>query len=76
VVEGVGNRSGTAGRVILKNHDGKPFKSNIKGSHKFLEQFLKDKKKVIGEKATIKFANYTPAGVPRFGFLIAVRNYE
>lgn len=76
VVEGEGNRSGMAGYVFAKTKDGKHFKSNIKGSHEFLAQFLRDRKKIIGQKATIKFFNYTPDGIPRFGFVMAVRNYE
>ena len=72
VVEGEGNRKGTAGYMVFKNKHGKTFKSNIKGDFDYLAQLLKDKNKLIGKKATIKFFNYTPDDVPRFPYVIAI----
>lgn len=74
--EGTGNRTGTAGFAILENTDGTVFRSNIKGSHEFLADLLKNREKVIGEKATVQYFNLTPDNVPRFPFVIAIRNYE
>lgn len=74
--EGEGNRTGTAGYAILKNTNGETFKSNIKGSHEFLTELLKESDTLVGQKATVKFFNLTPAGVPRFPFITAIRNYE
>lgn len=76
VGEGTGNRTGMAGFMILENKDGTTFKSNIKGSHEFLTELWKNKDDVIGEKATVQFFNLTPDGVPRFPYVIAIRNYE
>lgn len=76
IAEGIGNRAGTAGFMEFYSKTGKLFKSNIKGDFEYLAQLLKDKKKLIGKKATIKYFNLTPDGVPRFGYVISVRDYE
>lgn len=76
ICEGTGNRTGMAGFAILKNNDGSEFKSNIKGSHEFLTELLTHKTKLVGEKATVQFFNLTPGGVPRFPYVISIRNYE
>jgi DNA ligase-1 len=76
ICEGTGNRTGMAGFAILKNNDGSEFKSNIKGSHDFLTELLTHKTKLVGEKATVQFFNLTPGGVPRFPYVISIRNYE
>jgi DNA ligase-1 len=75
VFEGVGNRSGTAGWTTHEI-EGKPFKSNIKGSHKFTSKFLADAQTLIGKTATIRYFRLTPAGIPRFPYIVAVRDYE
>jgi hypothetical protein len=31
---------------------------------------------LIGKEATVKYFNLTPDGVPRFPYVIAIRNYE
>jgi len=72
VAEGEGNRKGTAGYMCFKNKDGRMFKSNIKGDFEYLAKLLKDKNKIIGKKATIKFFNYTPDEVPRFPYVVAI----
>jgi DNA ligase-1 len=76
IVEGEGNRAGTAGYMQFFARNGKSFKSNIKGSFPWLRQLLKDRKSLIGKKATIKYFNLTPDSIPRFGFVVAVRDYE
>jgi DNA ligase-1 len=76
VCEGVGNRSGTAGYMILKMKDGRTFKSNIKGTFDYLKQLLVDRKSLTGKMVTVKYFQLTPDGVPRFPYVIAVRDYE
>lgn len=76
VVEGVGNRSGTAGFMTLKMKDGRIFKSNIKGSFDYLKQLLVDRKSLVSKMVTVKFFCLTPDGIPRFPYVIAVRDYE
>ena len=74
--DGEGNRSGMAGFAILENKDGSTFRSNIKGTHEFLAELLQDKDSLVGQMATVQFFNLTPDGVPRFPYIIAIRNYE
>ena len=76
VVEGVGNRYGTAGYMEFQTKEGRPFKSNIKGDFAYLRSLLVKKDKLVGQMATIKFFAYTPDKVPRFPYVIGIRNYE
>lgn len=76
VCEGTGNRTGMAGWMVLKNKDGATFKSNIKGPHSFLKELLKDKNELKGQMATVQFFHLTPDNVPRFPYVIRIRNYE
>ena len=76
VIEGVGGRTGTAGSMVFKNKDGREFNSNIKGDFEYLAELWNDRKNLIGKLATIKYFNLTPDNVPRFPFVIAIRDYE
>jgi DNA ligase-1 len=76
VHEGVGNRSGMAGYMSFHTKEGKPFDSNIKGGVAFYKQLWADRKKLIGQKATVRYFKPTPDGIPRFPFVVAIRNYE
>jgi ATP-dependent DNA ligase len=74
--EGEGNRTGTVKHFKFKNKDGKDFKSNVKGSFEYLTELLERADDLIGKEATIKYFNLTPDGVPRFPYVIAIRDYE
>ena len=76
IQEGVGNRTGVAGRVILKLSDGREFASGPIGNFDYCERLLKEKDKYIGKKGTVVFQNYTPDGIPRFPKFKTVRDYE
>lgn len=77
IVEGVGNKSGMAGYMIFKNHKGIEFHSNIKGNREYLKELLNNKTSYIGKNATVKYFNLTPGDeVPRFPYVVAVRDYE
>jgi ATP-dependent DNA ligase len=78
IVEGEGNRTGTAGYFVFENENGDRFKSNVKGTWEETAEMLKNKKKLIGKEATIKYFNRTPAGIPRFGYVINIdrNSYE
>jgi len=78
ICEGEGNRTGTAGYMVFETADGKPFKSNVKGTWEETAEMLKSKKKLIGKQATIKYFNLTPDGIPRFPFVINIdrNSYE
>jgi DNA ligase-1 len=72
IVEGEGNRSGTAGYFVFETKDGKRFKSNVKGTWEETAGMLKNKKKLIGKEATVKYFNLTPDGIPRFPYVINI----
>jgi len=76
VEEGTGNRSGMMGKFILKNDDGSTFKANAKGTFADYKEWLINKHLYIGLQATLKYQNRTPDNVPRFGNIIAIRDYE
>ena len=72
--EGNGNKSGMAGYAVMKREDGVTFRSNIKGSHDFLKDLLPKADSLVGTFATIKYFNLTPDGIPRFPYLIRLRD--
>jgi DNA ligase-1 len=72
ICEGEGNRTGTAGYMVFQTAEGKPFKSNVKGTWDETAEMLKNKKHLIGKQATIKYFNLTPDGIPRFPFVINI----
>jgi DNA ligase-1 len=78
IVEGEGNRSGTAGYMVFNTGEGKRFKSNVKGTWDETAEILRNKKQLIGKQATIKYFNLTPDGIPRFPYVINIdrNSYE
>jgi len=74
--EGKGNRAGTIKHFKFKSKDGRDFKSNVKGTFEYLTELLGKADELIGKEATIKYFNLTPDGVPRFPYVIAIRDYE
>ncbi len=77
IIEGEGNKAGMAGAMVFENELGIRFNSNIKGSREFLKEIWRDKNQLTGEQATVKYFNLTPDNqVPRFPYVIKIRNYE
>jgi DNA ligase-1 len=77
VVEGIGNRVGTAGNLVCRDTETeKEFHSNIKGTFEYLTEILENKDDYIGKLVTVKYFQLTPDGVPRFPFAIGFRDYE
>jgi len=74
--EGVGNRTGTVGYFEFKTEAGKEFHSNIKGDREYLIGLLERGDDLIGQAATIKYFNLSPDNVPRFPYVVAIRDYE
>ena len=74
--EGVGNRAGTIGHFKFETEGGAEFSSNVKGNFEYLADLLKQADELIGKSATIKYFSLTPDGVPRFPYVIAIRDYE
>jgi DNA ligase-1 len=69
IVEGCGNRTGMFGYAVLKIED-KTFRANARGNEDFYKNLLKDKNKYIGKKATVRYQNLTPEGIPRFPVIV------
>lgn len=78
IVEGEGNRTGTAGYFVFETKDGKSFKSNVKGTFEETAEMLKNRKRLIGKEATVKYFNLTPDGIPRFPYVVNIdrNSYE
>lgn len=76
LLPGRGNRAGMATKAVMLLKDGRDFEVGMIGSHKYCVDLLKNESKYIGKKATIRFQNYTPDGIPRFGKLKIIRDYE
>jgi len=76
IIEGDGNKTGMAASMLFKNADGAEFNSNIKGDRGYLRGILAEKATIIGKQATVKYFNLTPDGVPRFPYVVAIRDYE
>lgn len=74
--EGRGNRAGTVKHFKFETPAGRPFTSNVKGTHAFLRDLLGVADAQVGKRATIKYFNLTPDGVPRFPYVIGIRDYE
>jgi DNA ligase-1 len=74
--EGTGNREGTVKHFKFKNKDGKDFNSNVKGTFEYMAELLERGDELVGKMATVKYFNLTPDGVPRFPYVIAIRDYE
>ena len=74
--EGSGNRAGTVKHLKFKADNGREFNSNVKGTFEYLTELLASGESLIGKEATVKYFNLTPDGVPRFPYVIAIRDYE
>ena len=72
VEEGIGSRSGMAGKLILKMKNGKEFGAGIRGGEEYYKELLKDKKDYIGKVATIRYQNLSEDGVPRFPIAVNI----
>ena len=76
IVEGLGNRSGMFGYAQMKLPNGKTFDSNARGNEILYKEILKNKNKYIGKKATVRFQDYTPDGIPRFPVIVDFDRFD
>lgn len=76
ITAGKGNRAGMFGRARCVTTAGVEFEANARGNEEFYIDLLENKDKYIGESATIRYQNMTPDGKPRFGVIVAIRNYD
>lgn len=81
IEEGNGNWAGCAKTIICKLNKVSPrgdatFRSNIEGDEAWLRELFVNKKKYIGEPATVEFQGYSEYLIPQIPFVRAIRNYE
>lgn len=75
VIEGEGSRKGSAIFVLITS-DGKTFHVNPNGNEKVRKQYFKDRKKLIGKLATVRFQAWTDDKIPYIVKGISIRDYE
>ena len=66
IVEGDGNRSGMAGRLVIYLKDYSVCEAGIAGGVDYYKHLWENRERFIGKKATVRFFGYTPAGKLRF----------
>lgn len=81
IEEGKGNLKNKVGAFIFKNKAGIEFSATPTGSHDYWGKMFLDKDNLIGKIATVKYKDITPVtehggGVPNYGKVIAIRDYE
>ena len=79
--EGNGNLVGIAAAVICETEDGQTFKAGVMGTQDYARDLFTNKELYKGKIATIVYQALTPVqngkgGVPRFGKMREIRNYE
>ena len=79
--EGKGNLKGIAAAVICETDNGEQFKAGVTGTQDYARNLYENRNEYVGKLATIKYQELTPmkdgkGGVPRFGKMISVRDYE
>ena len=79
--EGNGNLAGIAAAVICETEDGQTFKAGVMGTQDYARDLFTNKDLYKGKMATIVYQALTPmkdgkGGVPRFGKMREIRNYE
>lgn len=76
IIEGEGNKSGQAGAVTCRIGSDTFFNSNIKGNREFCIELLNNRHRFIGKMGTIKFFGKSNDGIPRFPYLIKLRELD
>ena len=66
IVEGIGNWSGAAKKVVLRLENGDTCDSGLAGTYEHAQQVLKEASEYVGKQATVHFVGRTPAGKLRF----------
>mgnify|MGYP003332381396 FL=1 len=76
IEQGIGNKAGMVGSFVFKTKTGKQFNASPKFNWEQCIEMWKNRIELIGKQATVKYFNLTPDGVPRFPYVIALRDYE
>jgi DNA ligase 1 len=76
IEDGKGNRAGIASNVIFMHPCGEEFGAGVIGNEDYARELFRNRKKYIGKLGTVRYQNATPKGVPRFGKMKIIRDYE
>lgn len=79
--EGKGNLKGYATTVVARDSRGVEFRAGVKGDRAYTKRLLEQEASIVGKLCTVRFQELTPVtanggGVPRFGKMVAIRDYE
>ena len=79
--QGKGNLKGITAAVICVAENGTEFKAGVTGSQDYARDLYNNRESYVGKMATVKYQELTPikdgkGGVPRFGKMTAIRDYE
>lgn len=74
VLEGKGNRSGMAGKLVYQTAEGGEFESGLRGNFDYFRELLRNKKKYIGREATVRYFGFTDDNLPRFAVTIDIHD--
>jgi ATP-dependent DNA ligase len=66
VIEGEGNRTGTAGKFIMKMKDGRTFGAAFKGNMQQFRDIWANRADYIGKTVTIFYNGFTGKGIPNY----------
>jgi ATP-dependent DNA ligase len=81
-VEGKGNLAGMIGTFSFVDSAGKRFEASPVGTHEHWKDLWRDRDSLVGKKAKVKYKELTPlkedgtGGVPSFGKVLEIRDYE
>jgi DNA ligase-1 len=76
IESGCGNWANKAKTILFRKPDGTLFSTGLKGTMEYATELLENKNEYIGKMGTVRYQNLTPDGIPRFGVLYSIRNYE
>lgn len=82
IEDGKGNLAGIASIAWLEDERGVRFKAGITGNQDYARNLFITREQHYGKMATVKYQELTPlnedgtGGVPRFGKMISIRDYE
>ncbi len=77
VQSGVGKAANLACKMNFVNETGEPFDATTTGPEALRTRYLNEIESLVGKHATVRYGNRTPdKNVPRWGRVIAIRDYE
>jgi DNA ligase-1 len=72
IIEGIGQRSGMAGKIVVQLESGITCEAGIRGGEEFYKELLKNRKSLIGKKATVRYQGITDKGSLRFPVAVSI----